>query len=71
MANGRHVTEYSRNHIDVTTNDDQDRSWRLTGFYGFLETSRRRDSWALLRQLQAMSGLPWCCMGDYNDLLSP
>ena len=32
--------------------------WRLTGFYGHLETSRRGESWDLLRQLHASFSLP-------------
>ena len=32
--------------------------WRLTVFYGHLETSRRRESWDLLRQLHASFSLP-------------
>ncbi|KAH9670971.1 reverse transcriptase domain-containing protein [Citrus sinensis] len=33
--------------------------WRLTGFYGFPESSRRRESWDLLRLLAGSSNLPW------------
>ncbi|PNX68166.1 endonuclease/exonuclease/phosphatase family protein, partial [Trifolium pratense] len=45
-------------------------NWRLTGFYGYPEGSRRRDSWNLLRQLSQRSNLPWCVIGDFNDILS-
>lgn len=65
------VTGFSRNHIDMDVNNDANHHWRITGFYGFPERSRRRDSWELLRQLHAKSPLPWCCIGDFNDLLSP
>ncbi|MCH90734.1 endonuclease/exonuclease/phosphatase family protein [Trifolium medium] len=44
--------------------------WRLTGFYGYPENERRRDSWDLLRTLAQDNSLPWCVMGDFNDLLS-
>ncbi|CAJ2643989.1 unnamed protein product [Trifolium pratense] len=44
--------------------------WRLTGFYGYPEGSRRRDSWNFLRQLSQISNLPWCIIGDFNDILS-
>ena len=44
--------------------------WRLTGFYGFSESSRRRESWDLLRLLAGSSELPWVCIGDFNDLLA-
>ncbi|PNX88188.1 hypothetical protein L195_g044290, partial [Trifolium pratense] len=44
--------------------------WRLTGFYGFPEGGRRRDSWNFLRHLASTSQLPWCIIGDFNDILS-
>ncbi|XP_075478725.1 uncharacterized protein LOC142519565 [Primulina tabacum] len=43
----------------------------LTGFYGFPERGKRPESWALLRSLSTQSTLPWCIIGDFNDLLSP
>jgi len=42
----------------------------LTCYYGFLERARQRDAWDLLRALRNMSSLPWCIIGDFNDLLS-
>ncbi|MCH82709.1 endonuclease/exonuclease/phosphatase family protein [Trifolium medium] len=44
--------------------------WRLTGFYGYPDSGRRQDSWDLLRTLAQDNSLPWCIMGDFNDLLS-
>ena len=35
---------YSRNHIDIVFHLPRMKPWRLTGFYGFPERSRRRDS---------------------------
>ncbi|XP_019178334.1 PREDICTED: uncharacterized protein LOC109173550 [Ipomoea nil] len=43
--------------------------WRLTGFYGYSDRGRRRESWQLLRTLSSLSTLPWVVMGDYNDIL--
>ncbi|XP_031120221.1 uncharacterized protein LOC116023364 [Ipomoea triloba] len=43
--------------------------WRMTGFYGFPERSRRSESWDLLRTLAGRSTLPWVVVGDFNDLL--
>lgn len=34
------------------------------------ERSNRRASWDLLRRLHANSDMPWCCIGDFNDLLN-
>ena len=44
--------------------------WRLTGYYSFLEHSRRKDAWQILRQLSHVSDFPWCILGDFNDILS-
>ena len=59
----------SQNHIDLEVNLEGMGTWRLTGNYGFPERHRRRDSWNMLRNLSQSSSLPWCCIGDYNDLL--
>lgn len=64
------VTSYSSNFIDVEITSVKGPSWRLTGFYGYLDSGRRRDTWDLLRTLARDNSLPWCIMGDYNDLLS-
>ncbi|XP_057803521.1 uncharacterized protein LOC131018835 [Salvia miltiorrhiza] len=45
--------------------------WRFTGFYGFPERGRRRESWNLLRRLAVINSLPWVIAGDFNDLLDP
>ncbi|GAU47271.1 hypothetical protein TSUD_280940 [Trifolium subterraneum] len=44
--------------------------WRLTSFWGYSDSARRRQSWNLLRDLASMSSDPWCIIGDFNDLLS-
>lgn len=51
--------------------DSQVGRWRLTGYYGYANRAHRRHSWDLLRQLAGLSQLPWCILGDFNDLLSP
>jgi hypothetical protein len=48
----------------------QQHRWRFTGFYVFPEIERRRDSWDLLRTLDQDNNLPWCIMGDFDDILS-
>ncbi|XP_031095115.1 uncharacterized protein LOC115999403 [Ipomoea triloba] len=64
------VTIFSHNHIDATvTVDVGSLVWRFTGFYGFPERARRRDSWNFLRNLAGLSSIPWVVMGDFNDLL--
>ncbi|XP_073278702.1 uncharacterized protein [Primulina huaijiensis] len=64
------ILNYSQNHIDMKLSESSYADWRLTGFYGFPETTRRRQSWSLIRNLAATSTLPWCMIGDFNDILS-
>lgn len=65
-----HLISYSSNFIDVQIHQPGQLIWRLTGFYGYPERDRRRDSWNLLRSLATDSILPWCIFGDFNVLLS-
>ncbi|KAJ9554109.1 hypothetical protein OSB04_018154 [Centaurea solstitialis] len=50
--------------------DNVNEAWRLTGFYGFPERNRRRDSWNFLRSLADNTNQPWVVIGDFNDLLA-
>ncbi|XP_057779546.1 uncharacterized protein LOC130998129 [Salvia miltiorrhiza] len=61
---------YSNNHIDMHVSDSRG-DWRFTGFYGFPERTRRRESWQLLRRLAGINSCPWIILGDFNDLLDP
>jgi hypothetical protein len=61
---------YSRNFINIIVEDVEKGVWRLTCYYGYPERNRRRMAWDLLRELRDMSPLPWCVIGDFNDLLS-
>ena len=63
------VQSLSKSHIDVVLSCAAVgvREWRLTGFYGEL----RKNSWFLLRFLRAQLDVPWLCLGDFNEVLSP
>jgi hypothetical protein len=43
--------------------------WQFTGYYGFPEGRRRCASWDFLRNLANNTSLPWCILGDFNDIL--
>jgi hypothetical protein len=43
--------------------------YMFTCFYGYPEVSRIRDSWNFIRSLARPVTLPWCLMGDFNDIL--
>jgi endonuclease/exonuclease/phosphatase family metal-dependent hydrolase len=64
------VMNYSRHFINLVVEDKEGAEWRLTCYYGYPERGRRRQAWDLLRELRDMSDLPWCIIGDFNDLLS-
>ena len=64
------LLKYANNFIDTDVEVLELGKRRLTGFYGFPEPSRRRESWDLLRLLSRKSALPWVCIGDFNDLLA-
>ncbi|XP_074347397.1 uncharacterized protein LOC141686251 [Apium graveolens] len=63
------VTGYSQNHIDVNFIENNVALWRLSCFYGFPERTRRKQSWDFIRLLADLSQIPWCIIGDFNDLL--
>ncbi|GAU40727.1 hypothetical protein TSUD_14120 [Trifolium subterraneum] len=64
------MLNYTRNFINMIVEDEQWGEWRLTCYYGYLERSRRRAAWDLLRDLCNMYSIPWCIIGNFNDLLS-
>lgn len=64
------VVASDNNYIDVHILKNSNPVWRLTGFYGFPERERRRESWELLKELASRSSLPWFIFGDFNDMLN-
>lgn len=62
------ISSSSTNHIDVEILHGSSPQWRLTCFYGYPERERRHDSWDLIRHLSSTSRLPWCIVGDFNDM---
>lgn len=63
------VFSYSQNHIDLVFDENNVATWRLSCFYGYPERTKRQDSWDLIRTLARRSSLPWCIVGDFNDML--
>lgn len=64
-----HIRSSGTNFIDFEVENEQVGRWRYTGYYGCSERSRRRISWDILRGLAGESSLPWCILGDFNDML--
>jgi hypothetical protein len=63
------VLSYSCNHIDTVVHSGTSDAWRLTFVYGALETHRRIETWNLIRRLSQQHHLPWCCIGDFNEIV--
>ncbi|XP_059458269.1 uncharacterized protein LOC132187853 [Corylus avellana] len=63
------IQNYSRMHINAVVKTVEGTSgWKLTGFYGQPDWTKRHESWALLRHLKQFSPFPWLCIGDYNEI---
>lgn len=65
-----HITNSCRNFIDFELSNEHTGRWRYTGYCGFPERARRVDAWNMLRDLSVTSELPWCIVGDFNDIIS-
>lgn len=64
------LISYSKNHIDVSVSVEDMQKWRLTGFYGEPKRAQRRQTWDLLRNLSRDANLPWCVIGDLNNIVA-
>lgn len=67
---GIKILKSCNNFIDSEVVNDTLARWHYTGFYGYPERARRADSWRMIRSLSEASALPWCIIGDFNDLMS-
>ncbi|XP_060970043.1 uncharacterized protein LOC115713657 [Cannabis sativa] len=61
---------YSLNYIDIKITTAREAPWRLTGFYGEPNRSFRARTWDQIRALKSDSPLPWCVIGDLNNVTS-
>lgn len=43
--------------------------WCLTGLYGEPNRNQRKKTWDLLLNLPRDSNLPWCVIGDFNNVV--
>ena len=69
-ANLCSITQFSSKFIDVEVSSPNSPMWRLTEYYGFSERSRRKEAWDMIWNPGLRSSLPWCLMGDFNEILS-
>ncbi|XP_074337471.1 uncharacterized protein LOC141674665 [Apium graveolens] len=60
----------NKNHIDAVIKLQGGLEYRLTGIYGEPDRSKRKETWDLIRKLSSVNTLPWCLIGDMNNVLS-
>ncbi|XP_062094300.1 uncharacterized protein LOC133800357 [Humulus lupulus] len=63
------LLSYSFNHIDIALKLENHPEFRLTGFYGEPQRNLRHNTWRKIKQLAGDSELPWCLIGDLNNVL--
>lgn len=64
------LRSFSNNHIDIETSVKGRGTWRFTGFYGEPNRTNRRRTWELLKNLARDANLPWCVLGDLNNIVA-
>ncbi|KAF5449972.1 hypothetical protein F2P56_030362 [Juglans regia] len=64
------ILNYSQHHINAMVRSEEKKmSWLLSGFYGHPVVSKRKNTWDLLSLLNSASEMPWCVIGDFNEIL--
>ncbi|XP_074377687.1 uncharacterized protein LOC141719204 [Apium graveolens] len=63
------LQSYSINHVDVVVSLQGWNQFRLTGLYGEPNRAKRKSIWDLIRHLHSQIQLPWCLLGDMNNVL--
>ena len=64
------VINFTEHHIIARVVEDDGFAWMLTCFYEWLEASQKHKSWALFNHLRSFVDCPWCCIGDFNAIIS-
>ncbi|KAL0011082.1 hypothetical protein SO802_006190 [Lithocarpus litseifolius] len=63
------IISFTRWYIDVLILDyEVNEVWRLTGFYGQLDTRLREETWKMLEALASINQSPWLVIGDFNEI---
>lgn len=65
------IMNYSQYHVHCEIKENkQENSFLFTGFYGKSRVSERKDSWDLLAKVNQGITLPWCVIGDFNQIVT-
>lgn len=65
------IQSFSKGHVDPVVREDSGLSWRLSGIYGSSILFNKSHTWSLLRRLHDCYKLPWFCIEDFSQVLSP
>ncbi|KAH9792802.1 reverse transcriptase domain-containing protein [Citrus sinensis] len=63
------IKSFSSHHIDAVVQNPGGQMWRCTGIYGHPEAGQKQHTWCLLKRLADLFPYPWCCFGDFNEIL--
>jgi hypothetical protein len=64
------IQNFSQRHINVIIQEPNNGArWKLSGFYGHPDATKRVEAWSLLRNLAQMQPEPWVVVGDFNEVL--
>lgn len=66
---GLRLREVVNHYIEFEVSCKQVGRWWYTRFYDCPERSRRQESWHMLRDLAVRTTIPWCVVGNFNDLM--
>lgn len=55
--------------IDFHVRNDNMSSWRMSGVYGWSESSQKFRTWDLINQVGTNNDQPWVLGGDFNEIL--
>ena len=65
------IQGFSQWHIDAyITCNKTGKTWRMTGFCGQPDTSKREETWSILESLGHANQLLWLCIKDYNEIIT-
>ena len=65
------VQHFSINHISFVFTLDDGGATHVTTLYGFPQAGKKHQTWGLIRSLRPPDGVPWLCVGDYNQIMAP
>lgn len=57
-----------RSYIDAFIDKDTENECHFTSFYGEPRTNGRLEAWKKLKHLNSHPGVPWLCIGDFNEI---